>query len=423
MKKTIVSSLAFSLLIAALAVPAMAQEAEVTMYTTAAPVKEIVSEEAMDLATSEEAVDGISDEELLEAEPSDLPPAEEDEELTERMYGKMLLDVEGNGEVYYVDPVTGGKEYLADGTSAHRLLERRALGITEANFAKLIQGDVKEDSSICDESLIGERLSGRIVLRVEENGEAYWINPDNCRAYYAGTFDAAYALMRDLSTGIKKDDLAKVRNNERQRVKSAYRYAVYAYAEDNDLDLATSRDELKDDITAMRDCMKEAGFASRDKKSFEERLAQVKTCATATDMPTISKERREEIKATIKAVREENSDESKTMKQKIKAVANRVRANLKKGMEKMKEKATEMKEKIMEKRKGQSSDDSVNNDDSEESEDYDSDEVEEEDGDSISDDSNEEEDGDSDEDNEDDEDDSGDSDDDDSDDSDDDLNE
>ncbi len=121
-------------------------------------------------------------------------------------------------------------------TKRYHLLERKALGISEENFTKLTLGEEKEDSNVCEDSKMGKRLRGKIVIRVEENGEAYWIYPENCRAYYAGTFDAAYELMRNFSMGIKKNDLAKVKDNERQKVKTAYRYAVYAYAEDNELD-------------------------------------------------------------------------------------------------------------------------------------------------------------------------------------------
>lgn len=317
MKKLLVLTLAFSLSFGSLVLPVYATEVEDT-------------EEVIDLATTEEDVANIDDDELLEAEPSELPDVEEDEGFTKKMYGKMLLDVEGNGEVYYVDPVTGGKEYLADGTSAHKLLERRALGISEENFAKLIQGDAKEDSSVCDEADLGKRLRGRIVIRTEENGEAYWIYPDNCRAYYAGTFDAAYQLMKNYSLGIKKADLARVRNNERQRVKTAFRYAVYAYAEDNDIDLAGAREELKEEIEGMRTCMKDAGFSKDSDKTKEERIEQIKLCAEETEMPIIDKERRQEIRETIQEVRaEKREDRREKLRMKIKNFAEKIKERMK----------------------------------------------------------------------------------------------
>lgn len=266
-------------------------------------IMEVVEETESD---EEEEVDvaDFSDDELTEAVPSELPEVEEDSELTKKLHGKMLLDVDGNGEVYYVDPVTGGKEYLADGSSAHRLLERRALGITEENFAELVIGENKEDASVCEENKLGKRLRGRIVLRVEENGEAYWINPENCRAYYAGTHEAAYELMKRMSLGIKKGDLAKVGDNKRQKVKRAYRYVLYAYAEDNDLSLEEAKEALKAKVKEMVTCLREKKELDSD-TTREERRDYSRTCVQDAQIPRISKERREELKDTIRETREE----------------------------------------------------------------------------------------------------------------------
>jgi len=255
-------------------------------------------EEALEL-------ENITDEELLEAEPSELPIVEEDPELLQRLSGRMLLDVDGNGEVYYVDPVTGGKEYLADGESAQLLLRRRALGINEENFAKLTLGEEKDEASVCEESELGLRLKGRIVLRTEENGEAYWIYPENCRAYYAGTFEASYELMKKFSLGIAKRNLAKIRNNNRQKLKNAFRVSVYAHAEDENMTLAEARKDLKDEVESIRTCMDDFRATSEERPTREENKERVLTCVQNSGMPRISQERRDEIRETIKETREE----------------------------------------------------------------------------------------------------------------------
>ncbi|MBL7057931.1 hypothetical protein ISS03_01205 [Patescibacteria group bacterium] len=251
-------------------------------------------------------VSDFSDEELTEAEPSDIPEAKEDPALTERLFGKMLLDVEGNGEVYYLDPVTGGKEYLADGSAAQKLLERRALGINEQNFANLIIGTEKEEESVCKTSKLSNRLKGRIVLRVEKNGEAYWINPNNCKAYYAGTHEASYELMKKMSLGVKKNDLAKIKDNKRQQIKTAYRYTLYAHAEDKDLSLEEAKKNLNDQVKEMTRCLKGKKELNKNTDKKEER-EYAKTCVMSADIPRINKERREQIKETIAETRTEKN--------------------------------------------------------------------------------------------------------------------
>jgi hypothetical protein len=294
--------------------------AEEATDETVVATSEETSEEATEEEDSDDAVDlieavtsddeeeldieDITDEELLEAEPSDLPNVEEDSALTEKLAGRMLLDVEGNGEVYYVDPVTGGKEYLADGESAQLLLRRRALGINEANFAKLILGEEKDDASVCEENELGSRLRGRIVLRTEENGEAYWILPTNCRAYYAGTYEASYELMKKFSLGIVKKTLAKIRNNNRQKMKNALRLAVYAHAEDNDMTLKEAREDLQDEVVSIKACMEDSRANDTEKSTGEVHRERVRTCVQSSEMPKISQERREEIKETIQETRQ-----------------------------------------------------------------------------------------------------------------------
>lgn len=329
----------FSLLFAALlfsSTPANAEDtaAVPTLYTTTATpvlISEVSTEDTEDIlevvveseSEDEETVNvaDFSDDELTEAEPSELPDAEEDEELTKKLHGKMLLDVEGNGEVYYVDPVTGGKEYLANGSSAQKLLERRALGINEENFAKLTISTEKEDPSICKESKMGKRLRGRIVLRVEKNGEAYWINPENCKAYYAGTHEASYELMKKMSLGIKKKDLAKVKNNKRQNIKTSYRYSLFAYAEDKDLNLSEARKELNKEVKIMTRCLKKHSQLTKT-SSKKDKTKYAKSCVKNADIPRINKERKEELKETIKETRIERNikgqDGKKKSLQKIK---------------------------------------------------------------------------------------------------------
>lgn len=248
-------------------------------------------------------VEDISDEELLEAEPSELPDEEEDLELTERLLGRMLLDVEGNGEVYYIDPVTKGKEYLADGESAQSLLRRRALGINEENFAKLTTGTEKDESNVCNSSDLGKRLRGRIVLRTEVHGEAYWIYPENCRAYYASTFQASYELMKKFSLGISKKNLAKVPDNARQKMKHALRLSVYADAEDNDTSLKVAKEHVIKEVKNVKTCMEKFRETHEEKATSVKNKTRIRTCVQNSNMPRITIERKIEIKETIKETR------------------------------------------------------------------------------------------------------------------------
>ncbi|MBI5466256.1 MAG: hypothetical protein HY974_03130 [Candidatus Kerfeldbacteria bacterium] len=54
------------------------------------------------------------------------------------------------------------------------------------------------------------RLKGRILLQVENRGEAWYLSPVDGKRYYLANGEAAYQIMRSLSLGIKNTDLRKI---------------------------------------------------------------------------------------------------------------------------------------------------------------------------------------------------------------------
>lgn len=60
-----------------------------------------------------------------------------------------------------------------------------------------------------DDALVS-RLRGRILLQVEDYGEAWYLHAENEKRYYLGRPDRAFALMRDTGLGISNADLNKI---------------------------------------------------------------------------------------------------------------------------------------------------------------------------------------------------------------------
>lgn len=60
-----------------------------------------------------------------------------------------------------------------------------------------------------DEALV-DRLSGRILLQTEENGEAWYVNPTNEKKYYLGRPADAFRIMRNTGLGVTNENLNKV---------------------------------------------------------------------------------------------------------------------------------------------------------------------------------------------------------------------
>ena len=148
-----------------------------------------------------------------------------------RLRGMILLQVEDYGKAWYVHPDEGTRMYMKDGDAAYGMMRDLGLGITNADLAKIPIGveerfecldndndglcnkleeglgteiDVVDsdndgyydgteilngydplgpDKLIYDNSLVN-RLKGKILLQVEERGQAWYINPQDNKRYY-----------------------------------------------------------------------------------------------------------------------------------------------------------------------------------------------------------------------------------------------
>ncbi len=126
--------------------------------------------------------------------------------LGSKLSGQILLNVEGNGEAWYVWPENSQRYYLGRPADAFAVMRELGLGISEADFQKIAQNGMP----VAGDTILAARLSGRIILQVEKNGEAWYIYPKDLRKYYLGRPDDAFRIMRELSLGITRENLAKV---------------------------------------------------------------------------------------------------------------------------------------------------------------------------------------------------------------------
>lgn len=120
------------------------------------------------------------------------------EDLSKKMSGKILLQVESHGEAWYVNPANLNRYYMADGNAAYNVMRNLGVGITNSNLAKLQNN-----------KNLAKKQSGKIFLQVEDKGQAYYVNFDGT-FYYLRDGSAAYNIMRNLGLGINNNDLYKI---------------------------------------------------------------------------------------------------------------------------------------------------------------------------------------------------------------------
>jgi hypothetical protein len=111
--------------------------------------------------------------------------------------GRILLQVEEKGEAWYVNPLTQRRHYLGSPSDAFSLMKNLGLGISETDFT-LFNNEAPT------------RLSGKILLRVQASGQAYYVNPIDLKMYYLSRPSDAFSLMRNLGLGITNSDLANI---------------------------------------------------------------------------------------------------------------------------------------------------------------------------------------------------------------------
>lgn len=127
-------------------------------------------------------------------------------DLSEQTRGRILLDVENNGEAWYVHPLTDERFYLGRPADAFNIMRFMGLGISDVNLGKIPRDNQAHEGDVS----LRQRLSGRILLQVESVGEAWYVNPVDLKRYYLGRPADAFNLMRQLGLGITHDQLSLI---------------------------------------------------------------------------------------------------------------------------------------------------------------------------------------------------------------------
>lgn len=119
------------------------------------------------------------------------------QDLTNRLKGRILLQIESNGEAWYVNPKNLKRYYLGRPADAFRIMRELGLGISENSYNSF-------------NGYAAQRLAGKILLRVEANGEAYYVNPIDLKMHYLGRPADAFSVMRELGLGISNNDIGLI---------------------------------------------------------------------------------------------------------------------------------------------------------------------------------------------------------------------
>jgi len=119
--------------------------------------------------------------------------------ISQRMSGRILLQVEQQGQAWYVNPKTLKRHSLGRPSEALIVMRQVGVGITNSDFDRW-------------GGKAPQRLAGMILLKVQDSGKAYYVHPQTLALYSLGRPADALAVMRQVGLGIRDTDLEKIPN-------------------------------------------------------------------------------------------------------------------------------------------------------------------------------------------------------------------
>lgn len=129
-----------------------------------------------------------------------------DSKLSDYLKGRILLQKEGKGEAWYVDPVKQKRYYLGRPADMLRIMKNRGIGITNSNLKKIPTSKSNQTGDLA----LRKRLAGKILLQVQGKGEAWYVNPTDLKRYYLGRPADALRVIKEKALGISNSNLAKI---------------------------------------------------------------------------------------------------------------------------------------------------------------------------------------------------------------------
>ena len=130
----------------------------------------------------------------------------QEDAVIDRVRGRIVLNVEGAGEAWYISPLDDLRYSLGRPEEAYTLMRRFGLGISDENLALIPRAGMAGSGDMA----LRQRLAGRILLQVQSHGEAWYVEPVTLRRYYLGRPQDAFDVMRGTGLGVTREDLAHI---------------------------------------------------------------------------------------------------------------------------------------------------------------------------------------------------------------------
>ncbi|MFH1233335.1 MAG: hypothetical protein V1649_01635 [Patescibacteria group bacterium] len=134
------------------------------------------------------------------------------ENLSKKLSGRILLQVQSRGEAWYVNPSDQKRYSLGKPSRVLTIMRNLGIGITNADLAKIPIGLINNFYATpnCQKNNLIKKNSGKIFLQTQNKGEAWYINYADCKRYFLGKPKDAFIIMKKLGLGITDENLKQI---------------------------------------------------------------------------------------------------------------------------------------------------------------------------------------------------------------------
>ncbi|MFH0892506.1 MAG: hypothetical protein V1867_07045 [Candidatus Falkowbacteria bacterium] len=117
--------------------------------------------------------------------------------LRQQLAGRILIQTEAAGRAWYVNPADTQRYYLNGPQAALTIMGEQATGITNANFDAF-------------GGTAPSRLAGKFLLKVEDSGKLYYVNPTDRNIVPVIGAAGAFNLIEDRGLGITNANIEQI---------------------------------------------------------------------------------------------------------------------------------------------------------------------------------------------------------------------
>lgn len=129
-----------------------------------------------------------------------------DQKVVRSVKGRIIIQTEGKGEAWYVNPKDSRKYSLGKPVDALTVIRKLGMGISNANLAKI----PKNGTNAKGDQALMNRLKGKILIQVQGKGEAWYVHPVTGKRYSLGRPSDAFSVMKSVGVGITNANLNKI---------------------------------------------------------------------------------------------------------------------------------------------------------------------------------------------------------------------